>query len=174
MRGGGRRGATDRRRSGDEQARGESGRATALPRLPEPVDCGFERGTRGRPAAPDQRADCAGQERRRNRRFHGAALRRICAVSAAVQRGDAAAVVRAGAAVRSGTRRAHLQPAAAARATRRATADCGPAAAGRAVAGGGFRTGAPMTVFILIAVVMAAVAVVWVLPPLLRRRSADG
>lgn len=31
-----------------------------------------------------------------------------------------------------------------------------------------------MTVFILIAVVMAAVAVVWVLPPLLRRRSADG
>ena len=31
-----------------------------------------------------------------------------------------------------------------------------------------------MTVFVLIAVVMAAVAVVWVLPPLLRRRSADG
>ncbi len=31
-----------------------------------------------------------------------------------------------------------------------------------------------MTVFVLIAVVMAAAAVVWVLPPLLRRRSADG
>ena len=31
-----------------------------------------------------------------------------------------------------------------------------------------------MSVFVLIAVVMAAAAVVWVLPPLLRRRSADG
>lgn len=31
-----------------------------------------------------------------------------------------------------------------------------------------------MTVFVFIAVLMAAAAVVWVLPPLLRRRSADG
>lgn len=31
-----------------------------------------------------------------------------------------------------------------------------------------------MTVFVLIAVVMAAAAVVWILPPLLRRRGADG
>ena len=61
----------------------------ALPRLPEPDHRRFERAARGRPAQPDPRADRAGQERRRDPRLHGRALRRLRAVPAAVQGDDA-------------------------------------------------------------------------------------
>ena len=71
---------------------GQACREASLPRLPEPDDCRFERRARERLAQPDSRADRRRQDRRRDPCLHGAALRRLRAVPAALQADDGAPV----------------------------------------------------------------------------------
>ena len=70
-------------------------REAALPRLPEPDDRRLQRRARGRPAPAGPRADRRRQDRRRDHRLHGRALRRLRPLPAAGQGHDAAALGRA-------------------------------------------------------------------------------
>src|SRR6266513_2927821 len=135
--------------------------------MSEPDPRRLERAARRGPEESDSREDARREQRRTSSRIPGCALRRLRSLSAAPQGNDRTAVVRTLAAARRRVRCA--APAPAAPTVHGSGRDDRGGSKARGGATRRHSRGATLTIFVVLGVVLIAVALLFIVPPLARR-----